>query len=209
MVTIAIEGADASGKETQTAMLQKHLEEIGLKVLLVSFPRYNTPVGGLIKAALRDDIFLSDEAMHMLLDVDKQDFSSKLKDLEKLDYDVIIYDRYLMSNIVYCMAKGISYNWVKAIQSGITPADYTFILNMPAEVSFKRKHSNYDSSELDKHEKDIGLLKKVETIYNVLYLKSKDINNNMGTVFLIDADNARERVHGDIVELVEEVIYSE
>jgi dTMP kinase len=200
MFTIAFEGVDASGKETQTELLKNYLEAEGLKVNLVSFPRYDTPVGKLIKAALKDEVLLSDKAMHMLLDVDKQDFSDTIEG-QAIEYDVTIYDRYIMSNKVYCMAKGIPLTWIDHIQSGIVKPDMTFILHLPAEVSYARKHSNYNAEDLDKHEKNIGLLKRVENIYLTLATMATDVNNK-DIVYLIDANKTVEEVHEDIVSIL-------
>jgi len=207
MLTIAIEGTDAAGKQTQAAMLKDHLENTGLKVKVVSFPRYDTPIGKLIKSALRNEVVMSDMAMHMLLDVDKQDFSDNLLTQELDGFDVIIYDRYTMSNMAYCMAKGIPPDWVINIQSGLVKPDITFILHLPAEVSYERKHSNYSEEDLDKHEKDIDLLKRAETVYTILYALS---NNpyNQDIIYLVDANKPKEEVSIDIVKLYEETVAS-
>ena len=39
-ILIAVDGVDASGKQTQTELLYKRLTEEGKKVRLVSFPAY-------------------------------------------------------------------------------------------------------------------------------------------------------------------------
>ena len=45
---IVIEGTDCSGKETQTKLLVKFLEDSGEKVFSFSFPNYNCPTGKII-----------------------------------------------------------------------------------------------------------------------------------------------------------------
>ena len=49
---IVIEGTDCSGKETQTKLLVKRLEEQGRKVKRLSFPWYNSPSGRIVGACL-------------------------------------------------------------------------------------------------------------------------------------------------------------
>lgn len=45
---IVIEGSDCSGKETQTLLLKKKIDDLGIKSELFSFPMYNTPTGQII-----------------------------------------------------------------------------------------------------------------------------------------------------------------
>ena len=45
---IVIEGTDCSGKETQTLLLEKKLNELNIKTKHLSFPMYDTPTGCII-----------------------------------------------------------------------------------------------------------------------------------------------------------------
>ncbi len=47
---IVIEGTDCSGKETQTKLLEKKLNDNGIPTRIVSFPRYDTPTGKIVGA---------------------------------------------------------------------------------------------------------------------------------------------------------------
>ena len=47
-----IEGLDASGKETQSKLIEKRLSENGYDVKLVSFPNYDSPACSLVKMYL-------------------------------------------------------------------------------------------------------------------------------------------------------------
>ena len=48
-ILIAIDGVDASGKQTQTELLKKRLENNELKIKSVSFPAYDNPSSTLVK----------------------------------------------------------------------------------------------------------------------------------------------------------------
>ena len=48
---IVIEGTDCSGKETQSKLLEKRLNEEGLKCKRFEFPMYDTPTGKIIGGA--------------------------------------------------------------------------------------------------------------------------------------------------------------
>lgn len=45
---IVIEGTDCSGKETQTLLLEKKLNELGITSRRLSFPMYDTPTGQIV-----------------------------------------------------------------------------------------------------------------------------------------------------------------
>ena len=47
-ILIAIDGVDASGKQTQTELLKKRLENNELKIKSVSFPAYDNPSSTLV-----------------------------------------------------------------------------------------------------------------------------------------------------------------
>lgn len=51
-ILIAIDGVDASGKQTQTELLKKRLENDELKIKSVSFPAYDNPSSTLVKMYL-------------------------------------------------------------------------------------------------------------------------------------------------------------
>jgi len=48
---ITIEGTDGSGKETQSKLLVDKLNSLGFKTEMMSFPRYETPMGRIIAQA--------------------------------------------------------------------------------------------------------------------------------------------------------------
>ena len=54
-ILIAIDGVDASGKQTQTELLKKRLENDELKIKSVSFPAYDNPSSTLVKMYLNGE----------------------------------------------------------------------------------------------------------------------------------------------------------
>ena len=194
MRMIAFEGLDASGKETQVNLLQQKLSDLGLITAVVSFPRYEAPIGELIKKGLKNDIVIDDMTLHMLLEADRQ---AEQGDLEQLSHlvDYIVLDRYTMSNTAYCKAKGIDIKWVENMQKYLKKPDLTFILDIPAEESFRRKHKLVGLSEMDKHELDTSLLKKVRQAYIDL---AEDYNKRNERVVVIDATQSIEQIHREI-----------
>lgn len=207
MKIIAFEGCDASGKQTQAEKLRVALDDLGFYVEAVSFPRYHTEVGKLIKKSLMSEIDLSDKALHMLLEVDKQDFMKDIERMEKDMVDFLICDRYTMSNLAFCMAKSINLGWVKGLQAKIRKPDLTLILDLPVEVSIARKRQGYAIEELDKHELNTILLHKARLAYKYLYHHMSDITGEDDLIYLVNANQTPEMVNFQIMDYVKLLIF--
>mgnify|MGYP003521750018 CR=1 FL=1 len=105
---IAFEGSDGAGKATQTNMLVEHLKSLGLKIVRVSFPRYEDTVGGqLLFEAMKSEraegynFSKADPYEASLLYV--MDRIASREYLAKLieDHDVVVFDRYVESNLLH------------------------------------------------------------------------------------------------------------
>lgn len=107
-ILIAIEGSDGVGKKTQTDMLASYLENKGKKVSRVSFPRYKETLGGkllweVLKSERAEGYAFSTANPHvasLLYAMDRKESLSYLKDLIE-NNDVIIFDRYIESNLLH------------------------------------------------------------------------------------------------------------
>jgi dTMP kinase len=106
--TIAIEGSDGAGKETQTDLLVKFLEGKGQKVARVSFPRYNQTLGGtLLWEVLKGERSnkygfskVDPKVASKLYTMDREESLPYLRDLIEKN-DVVIFDRYVESNLLH------------------------------------------------------------------------------------------------------------
>lgn len=117
---IVVEGCDCSGKETQTLLLEKKLNELGIKSKRLSFPMYDTPTGQIVatcylgKEEYCDYLFkdgvrglFSEGASNvdyltssLYYSADRRYNSFKINEL--LDSGVnVILDRYLYSNLAH------------------------------------------------------------------------------------------------------------
>ena len=59
---IVIDGLDGSGKETQSLILKKRLEEAGVKVRYISFPQYDSDSSLFVKKYLNGELGFADIA---------------------------------------------------------------------------------------------------------------------------------------------------
>ena len=178
-ILIAIDGVDASGKETQSQLLKERLEKENIPVRLVSFPAYDKPSSVLVKEYLNGDYGTNPEdvnayAASMLFAADR--FSTFRKDWKK-DYDagfVIIADRYVTSNLIHQAGKINDksdkkrfLDWATDLEYsklGLPKPDITVFLDMPVKygkiLMEGRKNKINGKDEKDIHEKSLDYLTK-------------------------------------------------
>lgn len=162
MITVAIEGVDGVGKETQAEILTARLEADGYKVHKESFPRYDTPIGKIIKEMLQQE-YASDVLLHTLLEADRLQF---MEVKQNIDADVLIYDRFTLSNLAYAVAKNVDRTLIEQLQTHIEPPDVNIVLYIKPEEAIRRRAVRGEA--LDIHEKDTKLMTSVGHIYNAL-----------------------------------------
>lgn len=175
---IAVEGVDASGKQTQTELLYQHLIKSGYDVRRMSFPVYDSDSSAGVRMYLNGELSdsadgISAYAASSLFAADR--FLSYKSDWQK-DYDggkLILCDRYIGSNMIHQACKleegemDSFLDWLDGFEHGIynlPRADLTIFLDMPPEYGRKLMASRLnkiDNSEThDIHERDGGFLEK-------------------------------------------------
>lgn len=182
---ISIDGSDCTGKSTLTQNLSDRFTQEGHKVKVLHFPRYDTPVGKLIKAHLSGEFKMDVGAFQYLYIADQMDYTRNglVQDMD--EYDYIIFDRYKDSSLVYFMAnkprnfctkENLSFysedmehiseegRQLKDAQAYICEPDYKIILHAKEEVLQKR----LDEKEKDVHESDFDFMKNVNSLYRDL-----------------------------------------
>ncbi len=175
---IAVEGVDASGKQTQTELLEKYLIDSGFEVRKLSFPVYESDSSAAVRMYLNGKLSehaedISAYAASTLFAQDR--FLSFKSDWQK-DYDagkIILCDRYVGSNMIHqaCKLKQEEkdkfLDWLDDFEYGIyglPRPDITFFLDMPPEQAKKlisgRLNKIDNSNSQDIHERDSEYLKK-------------------------------------------------
>lgn len=144
---ILIEGCDRSGKTTQINMLMKKLEVVGCDFEMIKFPIRSTPTGKIIDKYLKKEIYISDEAIHLLFSANRWESVSYITEKIKSGVNVLI-DRYSYSGIVYSCAKGFDYEWCKNCEIGLPKPDITILLDAPIEILSKRKNFGDEKYEI-------------------------------------------------------------
>ncbi len=186
---IAIEGVDASGKQTHSELLYDKLAKDGKAVRKISFPMYDSDSSSLVKMYLSgkfgekaDDV--NAYAASTFFAADR--FATYHTDWGK-DYEngiIIVADRYVSSNMIHQAGKLAGserdnyLDWVNDFEYGIyalPKPDINIFLDMPPEfgemLMCERDNKFTKASEKDIHERDFGHLKK--SYENACYIAKK------------------------------------
>lgn len=175
MKIIAVEGIDKSGKATVSRAVTDYLTKKGYKVKLISFPRYDTPLGKLIQKALYSNEPMDPIYFECLQAADKRLVQKELIELEEQGFDFIVFDRYLATQLTYGIVNleevtfitfaenTIAENTIEALAGLSTyyppkKADYTLFLKTSPQTSINRKGEH---GENDQYENDTQRLEKV------------------------------------------------
>lgn len=221
-ILIAIDGVDASGKQTQTELLAKRLADEELPVRQVSFPAYDNPSSTLVKMYLNGAFGdkpsdVNAYATSVLFASDR--FATFRTDWGR-DYGggkIIIADRYVSSNLIHQASKIDDAKekdkfliWLDNLEYGVFSLprpDATIFLDMPpeygAELMKDRRNKSNDGEVKDIHESDRAYLEK--SYANAVYVaekfgwkRIKCVEN--GTVRTVDD------IHSDIYAIVKELL---
>lgn len=192
---ISIEGLDKSGKHTISEYIKETLEKENKKVAKMEFPAYDTEIGQLIRGWLDEKYDFTNETLELLMAADKSNGQKLINKYIEENYDYIIIDRYIHSQLAYGQYKN-NITWLKAITDNLIKPDYTFFLDVEPETSIKRKGQHGDN---DRYEKDFQLLKNLKKYYKKAFIISKT------KVFNVNANNNVNRVIADVSKILKEL----
>ena len=180
---VEIEGTDRSGKQSQSEKLCSYLESKGLTVKIVSFPRYDRKscdgikdyLGGRYGSVNDLDAYKSS----MLYIYDRLNYTMTDWVEDKENYDVIIFDRWVGSNLIHQGVKSDNLNkfiaWETNLEYNVLNLprpNMTIFLDMPIDLGKKiaknRLNKANSSSKQDIHESNDEYMNKCyETAHKV------------------------------------------
>uniref|UniRef100_A0A8C4Q8P2 dTMP kinase n=1 Tax=Eptatretus burgeri TaxID=7764 RepID=A0A8C4Q8P2_EPTBU len=103
-VLIVFEGADCSGKSTQSSRLQKELKRRSHKVRLMRFPDRSTSIGQVISAYLEKKLEMNDRTIHLLFSANRWEFVQQMHN-DLAAGVTLVLDRYAFSGVAYSASK--------------------------------------------------------------------------------------------------------
>ena len=179
---VNIEGIDGSGKGTQAARLQARLVAQGCRTELVSFPRYRqTHFGQKVADFLNGRFGQLNEVNPFLASLlyagDR--FESKNWLADAIDnHDVVIFDRYVASNMAHQASKldGAErtelIGWIEQLEFGIYELprpDLCVLLDIPPQIAqqliARKAPRDYTEQAADLQESDSNHLERTRQVY--------------------------------------------
>ncbi len=217
-ILVAIEGTDASGKQTQSELAYKKLAERGIKARLISFPAYESESSLFVKKYLAGefgsepgDVDAYTASVFYALDR----FATYRADWGK-DYEngtVIIADRYVPSNMIHQAAKlGTESEkdafaaWLADFEynrCGLPEPDAVVFLNMPPDAAQRlmaeRANKIDQSAGKDIHERNASYMRR--SFDNAVYIAKR-----LGWRTVMCAENNIVRAVDDINNEVMDIV---
>lgn len=150
MICIALEGIDNAGKTTLAKKLVDDLKEQNFNAIISK--ELTTDVGKIVKNAFKNKVKLSPKQKILLFASDRL---QRYEELQKQNIDVLIWDRYIHSALVYREMESCDIEWVKQVNSIFPKADLSIYLEVDIDVSINRgekanKPCPYSKEQLDK-----------------------------------------------------------
>lgn len=184
-LVVAIEGIDGSGKGTQAALLRAALLRAGRSTGLIAFPRYAaTTFGRTIARYLNGefgDLHAAGAHFAALLYAGDRFESLPLIQNERAQQDVLIFDRYVPSNLAHQAAKLLGAErdsfvaWLESIEYGVfglPRPDIVIFLDIPVPFAQKliaqKPARSYTAKAADLHEADSAYLTQTALVYRQL-----------------------------------------
>ena len=219
---IVLDGVDASGKATQTALLYEYLQKKCENTMQITFPDYESDSSALVKMYLggafgTEADAVSPYAASSFYAVDRYaSYKTKWADFLHAG-GTIVCDRYVTSNMVHQAAKlsdlsekDAFLEWLDDFEYkklALPRPDIIFFLDMPPQYALKlmqsRSNKMTGNAEKDIHERDSA---HIEKAYNsALYVAKK-----FGWHIIPCVENGEicsiDKIHARIVNITEGVI---
>lgn len=207
---IALEGIDASGKETQAKKLHAEAIRRGYQAEVIDFPHYDTPTGKLIKAMLRNEwtckwwqehpmgyhqqMAKEEQAMVLqcLYHANRHEQSDRMLEYKDSPTKLLICDRFWLSGLVYGGAEGLDRAWYLSIAAANIQPDRWFLIDISVEESIRRRPEREDY-----YEKNADLLRAVRGAYIDAFITLAECIPE-SSFYTVNGDRPADAVHRDI-----------
>jgi dTMP kinase len=187
---ISFEGLDQSGKQTQAEGLRDHVTSLGRECRLLSFPDYETPIGGEISKALHGEREYAADVMQLLYVANRYEKRTAIEAWLAAGV-VLLCDRYVASSIAYGEAQGLDPSWLTDVQRFLPQPGLTLLLDIAPETAVRRK-----ATGRDRYERDLALLSRVRESYRRQAAAPGWLR--------LDGERPRAAVSEDVIRAVEE-----
>lgn len=195
---VILEGLDGSGTETQTRLLADYFKEKNWETEKLSYPDYDKPIGGImINKFLNGEYDFSTGVQLLMYIADFVKDKEKIVNHLKNEKSIMLSERYFLSTLAFQGMKGFPIE--KAINIAdsleLPKPDLIIYLKISPETSLNRKQK--EKTNLDIHERNIKLLKKVSSQYDELAK-----NNIFGKWETTNAEKSINKVFEEIKNIL-------
>lgn len=194
---VVLEGIDGAGCGEQRKALER-LGKIGkTPIFTLKYPHYKDTVGQLIHDFLHEKYDFSVGAQFLLYAFQMVAEKEKIAHLRQRG--ILISDRYFTTTLCFQGVKGFP------LQNGLEFAkifkievpDLIVFLDVEPKVAFERKVKERDRQTSDRHEKDLKLMQKADSMYR------RFIENHIFAPWMrVDGEKPVGEVTSKIVEIV-------
>ncbi|KAF5400022.1 Deoxythymidylate kinase (Thymidylate kinase) [Paragonimus heterotremus] len=150
-IFVAIEGADRTGKSTQSSLLADALSKLtGKKTLLLKFPDRDTALGHHLNDYLLGDHNIDSHALHLLFTANRWEKQDELRNALSSGISVVA-DRYSYSGIAYTSAKSPptpSWQWCCDMEKGLVEPDLVICLT-PERFDHLKERNGYGTERYE------------------------------------------------------------
>lgn len=211
---IVIEGLDSAGKNTQSKRLVEKLDSIGRSAVLFSFPRYETPLGKIIRRMLTEELVLVEKhqtgdlttypaadnatVLQALMFADKYDAVHDM-DAAVEHGSIVVCDRWTPSALCFGEADGLDPAWLNRVQTYLPEGDLNLFIDVPEEEALRRRPQMRDRFEKDREKQKV-----IRANYETLWSAAAE-DEEFGWV-KIDGVGTEEEVAARIWEQVMELL---
>lgn len=210
---LVVTGIDKSGKETQcfnpkgikgVLSIYDYLTQSSYRVKKISLPSYDTILGALVASYLKRESNitirgeLSKDYAWILWSLDRAQHNDTIVDwLKASPKNVVLSRRWSESNVVYQKANDIDVKRILDLEKNIIKQDYTFLIDLPADVAMKRVDKIESTKDIYE---DVAFMEKVRK----LFLNLQDYYP-FGKTFIINGENSPNVVNKQILDLLKEL----
>lgn len=181
-IILAIEGADGVGKNTTATLLCDTLNASGRSAAVIGFPRYGETLAGVtIGRYLAGELGVaaSPHAAATLYALDRFEWRDNILKAVEAN-DVLIFDRYVASNMAYQAARVESdtramMDWILALETGqfqLPRPALSVYLDTPWELAkamiLQKAERSYTARSFDEYEADFALQQRVRANYEAI-----------------------------------------
>lgn len=214
-----LDGPDGSGKTTQVALLQKALQRMGRKVMVVDFPQYEKTlfgamVGKYLKGEYGDVFKISPYLSSLVYALDRWSAAKKIRTALHKGH-IVLANRFTSSNIIHQGAKFIKvkerhayFSWLDEMEFSVLqiprPTKVIF-LDVPSDISWKlietrNRKTHPQGSSRDAHEANRKHLHQAYGIAKQFALN----NRGWGIVSCVTGRTllSKEEVHNRVLRFI-------